>query len=243
MKKFIVAGIAAAAFCGAPALAADLPTKAPAYTPAPAPMFSWTGFYIGANTGDFAFNSYHTTGAAGSNFFNPYGGGRWGYGGQVGFNYQMGPVVVGVETSGMWRQGTTYTNPCANPAFSCNLTSPNHQYDVRGRIGLVAVERLLIYGTGGWSWIGNVNGNTNNGTVFPGSVGNLTGTVWGGGIEWALPGNWILGGEYLQTNYGTHNATYDVVYSVPVNTWEARARLSYLFNWGGKAPVPVAAKY
>ena len=47
MKKFIVAGIAAAAFCGAPALAADMPVKAP-YA---APVFNWTGFYIGAHAG------------------------------------------------------------------------------------------------------------------------------------------------------------------------------------------------
>lgn len=38
MKKFIVAGIAAAAFCSAPALAAD-------------PGFNWTGFYVGAQGG------------------------------------------------------------------------------------------------------------------------------------------------------------------------------------------------
>ena len=33
------------------ATAADLPRKAPAYTPPPPPVFSWTGFYVGGNAG------------------------------------------------------------------------------------------------------------------------------------------------------------------------------------------------
>jgi outer membrane immunogenic protein len=54
MKKLLIAGLAAAAFYGEPALAADmavadLAVKAPPVAPAPA--LSWAGFYIGANAG------------------------------------------------------------------------------------------------------------------------------------------------------------------------------------------------
>src|SRR5712691_9682918 len=48
MRKFLIAGIAVAAFCAAPAFAADMPTKGPVYKAAPAPVFNWTGFYSGA---------------------------------------------------------------------------------------------------------------------------------------------------------------------------------------------------
>ena len=48
MKKLLLAGIAVAAFCGVPALAADMAFKAP---PPPAPAFSWAGFYLGINGG------------------------------------------------------------------------------------------------------------------------------------------------------------------------------------------------
>jgi glutamate N-acetyltransferase/amino-acid N-acetyltransferase len=47
MKKILVASIAAAALCGAPAFAADTPVKEPVYKAAPAPLLNWTGFYIG----------------------------------------------------------------------------------------------------------------------------------------------------------------------------------------------------
>lgn len=47
MKLLLVAG-ALLAGLSATASAADLPARAPVYV---APVFSWTGFYIGANAG------------------------------------------------------------------------------------------------------------------------------------------------------------------------------------------------
>src|SRR5437764_13879253 len=57
MKTTIIGGVAALAMCGTSlgAFAADLPPRmaAPVYAPAmaPAPVFSWTGFYIGTHIG------------------------------------------------------------------------------------------------------------------------------------------------------------------------------------------------
>ena len=49
MKKILLSGVAVAALTVAPAMAADIPTKAPStyYTPA----YNWTGAYIGINAG------------------------------------------------------------------------------------------------------------------------------------------------------------------------------------------------
>jgi outer membrane immunogenic protein len=48
MSKTLIGIAAAAALAGTPALAADMPLKAP---PPPAAVFSWTGFYVGGNIG------------------------------------------------------------------------------------------------------------------------------------------------------------------------------------------------
>jgi outer membrane immunogenic protein len=53
MKKLFLASIAMVALsAGGSALAADMPVKAPIYkAPPPVQVFSWTGFYVGANVG------------------------------------------------------------------------------------------------------------------------------------------------------------------------------------------------
>src|ERR1039457_79962 len=86
------------------AQAADLPARSnpPSYYKAPSELpFSWTGFYAGINAG-YAWGqsswSDPTVGADSGNF-NTSGGV---VGGQLGYNWQMGPVVLGIETDGDW---------------------------------------------------------------------------------------------------------------------------------------------
>jgi len=103
MKRFLLAGVMLAALGGA-ASAADLAVKAP-YAP-PVPLWSWTGFYVGINGGyssgadDYTQSivigppPVTTIASFSNNTINPRGGL---FGGQIGFNYQTGPVVLGVE--------------------------------------------------------------------------------------------------------------------------------------------------
>ena len=113
MKKLLLAGVAAGAFFGAPALAADLPTKAPAYIAAPAPMLGWTGFYAGIGLGARWMDSAWTTTAA----FDPGGGAlpfstdpnatfsgaTFRISGYAGYNWQVASVwVVGIEGDFGW---------------------------------------------------------------------------------------------------------------------------------------------
>src|ERR1700682_2127693 len=103
MKKFLVAGIAAAAFCGAPAIAADMPVKVPPM--APAAYDPWTGCYVGANIGGAWANTTFTEGTP--SFFNAAGtqehprpSGFVG-GGQIGCDRQFASNwVIGLQ--GMW---------------------------------------------------------------------------------------------------------------------------------------------
>src|SRR5262245_55037022 len=105
MKKTLFAAVAAFAFAGGSALAADLPAKAPTYKAPPPVYYNWTGFYIGGNAGyswghspttetltDLIFGGTNTQ----SETLKPKGG----LGGiQAGFNWQSPSSiwVLGVE--------------------------------------------------------------------------------------------------------------------------------------------------
>lgn len=105
--NLFIATIAASAIA-APALAADLPSRVapPLYVPPP-PVFSWTGFYVGANLGDsFGTDKVSPTVFDGETFprtevlsINGVFGG-----GTVGYNYQFQSFVVGLE--GAWAIST-----------------------------------------------------------------------------------------------------------------------------------------
>jgi outer membrane immunogenic protein len=119
MRKLLVATAALAALVGTPALAADM--AAPVYKapPPPAPIFSWTGFYVGGNAGAEWTRSNFTsfldpTGgfftAASYAFINSMGNGsahRTGFigGGQAGYNWQTGNFVIGLEGDIDWLSG------------------------------------------------------------------------------------------------------------------------------------------
>ena len=91
MKKFLLGTVALVALgATVPALAADLGAR-PAYTKAPvyaAPIYNWTGFYIGGHVGG-AFAGDNSLGGNDGRFLG---------GLQGGFDYQFAPSwVLGVE--------------------------------------------------------------------------------------------------------------------------------------------------
>src|SRR3984957_2118771 len=99
MKRILIAGALSLA-SAAPAFAADLPPpsapppRAPvAYVPA-APAFSWTGFYIGLNTG-YAFGQSSWNSPIGTTGNFDVSGAMAGV--TLGGNYQIGQFVVGSE--------------------------------------------------------------------------------------------------------------------------------------------------
>src|SRR3954470_14074315 len=97
--------------------AADLP---PRPAPAPvvvAPLFTWTGFYIGGNIGGGWF-----TGSIDSDFGSTWktSNGAFIGGGQLGFNYQAGAFVFGVEGDFDWANGNKSTGFVATPFDSPN---------------------------------------------------------------------------------------------------------------------------
>ena len=130
----------------------------PVYVP-PAPIFTWTGIYIGGQIG-YAWASGNNNFTGFDPFFGPLGGtflsssaggtpsGVIG-GANVGYNYQINQWVLGLEGS---VDGTSLSNT-AVVAFPDGTSLTAHtkadiQGSIRGRLG-VAWDRALIYATGG----------------------------------------------------------------------------------------------
>lgn len=225
MKRLILTGIAALAVVttmGA-ANAADIarrqamPAKAPVYVV----PYNWTGFYVGINGGG-GFGTSTWSGATGSSGFNTSGGL---VGGTIGYNYQMGQTVLGLEGDVDWSsvRGSTTAAPCTT---SCE-TRNNWLGTARGRIGY-AFDRFMPFVSGGAAF-GNIKASP---TGFAGINDNRLGWTVGGGGEFAAAGPWTAKVEYLYVDLGKANcAAGNCAVSTDVNshTNVVRAGLNYRF--------------
>jgi len=228
----LLLSIALVAASGA-AHAADLPSKIapPVFTPPPAPVFTWTGFYLGVSAGygvdHFAFP--YNISVPGAHVVEHRGGitaqGAIA-GGQVGFNYQftsdvfslpLTNVVMGVEIDNSWSgiRGQTTANEAFPPEFGTAVFGSKFENfgTLRGRIGY-AFGRFLPYFTAGLTY-GTVDTYYSIATNAPFfRAGSSTATrfgiaphvgVVGIGLEYAITNNLTVKGEYL---YDFINARY-----------------------------------
>lgn len=229
MKKILLASIAAIALT-APAAAADLPARAyKAPPPVVAPIYNWTGFYIGANAG-YAWGNGDTSYDPLPNpvaFINlapttvglsPRGPLA---GGQLGYNWQVGTFVGGFEADIQWSD--IHANALVSPIIQNNGTpfgagsflSTTEKIKwfgtVRARAGFTATDTLLLYATGGLAY-GDVEytANTNFlpvGTIQYPTAFSKTKVGWtvGAGAEWAFAPNWSAKFEYLHYDLGNES--------------------------------------
>ena len=103
LKIFSAAVAVGSVVCAGAASAADLAARPMPYA-APAPAFSWTGCYVGVHGGAGVF---HDEGfRSGGGVTTDLAGDRHGVGGlaggQIGCNYQIGMLVLGIEGEGFW---------------------------------------------------------------------------------------------------------------------------------------------
>jgi outer membrane immunogenic protein len=208
MKKFLLGSVALAAVIAGPAMAADMPLKAPP----PPPVFSWTGCYVGIEGGGVWGRSRHDrieVGPAATPFFDVTGGLA---GVEYGCNQQFGNFLVfGIEGDWSWTnaRGSTFNNfNPDNPISTQNQSETREKWisTTRGRIGW-AWNRAWLYVTGGLAAakveanltnvVGSVNNNgfPNDGSFSDSHV--LYGGTVGAGFEYAFLNNWSLKAEYL----------------------------------------------
>ncbi len=229
MKKFLLGTVALIAFA-APAAAADLAarsyTKAPAYVP-PAPIYNWTGFYIGGHIGGaFVGDDSIAAGATRNNNAAFLGGVQGGYDWQFAPNW-----VLGIEAQYSWLDRNTDPVRVGTVMFSDNQKGLG---SVTGRIGYTWGPALL-YAKGGYAFA-DYNTSAIQGTTVVSVNSKSDGYTVGGGLEYLFAPSWSGKVEYQYYNFG--NVDF-LGYSFKNDEHVVKAGLNYRFNWGG----PVVAKY
>src|ERR1700722_19872277 len=150
MKKFLLCSAAAISLVSAArsALAADM-SRPPPYVPAPMmPLYSWTGFYIGANGGGAWASgtlSNNVTGASISASHSGFIGG-----GQLGYNWQFGNFVLGGE----WLFDGTDLNASGTAGNFSASAHTDWVGTATARFGW-AFNNWLWHGKAGGAWVQN----------------------------------------------------------------------------------------
>jgi outer membrane immunogenic protein len=200
MKKFLLGTVALIAFA-APAAAADLAARP--YTKA-APMiaavYDWSGFYIGANGGwGSSRKCWDAVTGAGAFIANEgchdaTGGTA---GGQIGYRWQSGTWVFGIEGQGNWADFRGSNVSLFVPAT--NIRSKIDAFGlITGQVGYAA-NNVLLYVKGGAAVTDDRFDITSNpGNVLGATTNNDTrwGGVVGVGLEYGFAPNWSAAIEY-----------------------------------------------
>jgi outer membrane immunogenic protein len=266
LRRILLASVGAIALAGS-AFAADLPSRAPppVYVP-PAPIFTWTGIYIGGQIG-YAWGTSNTN--LGDNFgdytsFSTNNSGVIG-GAHVGYNLQLSQFVVGLEgdVDGSSLSKTVYGDPLIGAGTGFGVFVPTTisgnlgvQGSIRGRVGY-AWDRVLLYATGGVAF-GGFNGSISTPIGYDSASTTRVGWTLGGGLEYAVTNNWSIRAEYRYTQFG-HSTVYANNSFGPSGVYypllgaigaygnrtinENRVQIGFSYKFDTAAPAPVVAKY
>ena len=243
-SKFValLAGAALSLGLANAASAADMAVKARPVA-APIMMYNWSGFYIGMNGGwGSSRNRYEWTGPLGVTAFG-YGADATGgtIGGQVGYNWQAGSWVFGLEAQGNWADlnKSYYALPLGTWSVG---TRVNALGLFTGRVGFAA-NNALFYVKGGAAVANNEAWAAWNNVNFATASTSRWGATVGVGFEYGFTPNWSMGVEYMHAWLGNNDYTWvnpNLVWTnlnVRQDLDLVTVRLNYRF--GG----PVVAKY
>jgi outer membrane immunogenic protein len=233
LRCYLLATASSVALVGT-ATAADLPVKAP-FARAPV-LWSWAGPYIGLNAGVAWRNtSFSNPDAFGTITADPI----WSDhatsfigGGQIGYNWQSGNLVYGVEGDIDWVNGKS---SAATPGGTQSSTKMDWMSTIRGRAGVTVSPRILAYLTGGVALarFSDIWGFPPTTDVFT-SNNVRAGWTGGGGLEYMLDPHWTVRVEGLYADFGSKNAgiaTFGSTYSSSFRHSVAIARGALNWKW------------
>ncbi|WP_119390328.1 outer membrane protein [Taklimakanibacter lacteus] len=168
-------------------------------------VHDWTGFYIGGHVGYGWINlNGKYTGEDGEDFIDDEGGtfdlddddilG----GAQLGYNYQMGDIVVGIEADVSF---VSWEDELINGTPELVSFDTDYLASVRARAGL-AFDNVLVYLTAGAAWTDtNYYVNDHVDDTDPSEFGDIDlddfGGVVGGGVAYAFDEHWSIRAEAL----------------------------------------------
>jgi outer membrane immunogenic protein len=250
MKKFLLGTVGLIVLgMAAPAVAADLPARTYSKAPPPviAAVYDWSGFYIGGNGGYGTSRKEWDTTTTGvvlgdEASHNATGGVA---GGQIGYRWQTGGWVFGLEAQGDWADLRGSSASLINLGVGGIDRSKIDSFGLfTGQIGY-AWNNVLWYAKGGASVVGdNYSGITAAGTVFDAASETRWGAVVGTGLEFGFTPNWSFAFEYDHVFNGDRNLNFTSPAGLTTRTERIQQDVDLFtvrvnYRWGG----PVIAKY
>jgi outer membrane immunogenic protein len=204
---------------------------------APPPVTNWAGWYAGLNV---SATSHHAStqdvngwglggnGPGSPPYVTPFFDSRTtsaGFGGQVGYNWQFGRFVTGLEADAgyvgakaTFAPAHDFTTGCGTGCMVSATNELTWLATFRGRAGFLVGDNVLLYGTAGLA-LGGIDNHWGYGDINRaglvgsfsdsqfGSSGVRTGFIYGGGAEFAAMKNWVLRGEVMFVDFGTTSST------------------------------------
>jgi outer membrane immunogenic protein len=236
-----------------PALGADLPyAKAP---PTVSSVYDWTGVYVGVFGGG-GFGNHNVNNSTGSavpfaDFSANYSSQGGLAGGEVGYNWQSGNYIVGVESDLFWSgikgNDATQFNNGAFPGVGA-VDADNLRWGGTLRVrGGFTVDRWLMFFTGGYAFGSLQHTNTPPGGVVDRFNVQGNGLTAGAGFAYAITNNVSAKFEYRYYNFNGYNRPGSTVTGLTPNgqipytteTTYSVVTVGLDFKFGG----PVVAKY
>jgi high affinity Mn2+ porin len=231
--EHVLAGAAFGALTlGSPAIAADIPLKAPYLRPA----FDWSGFYIGGHTGYGRGSSTAVLSDPLAVSTNSIVSGVTG-GVQGGYNVQMpSGLLLGVEAD------LTFPNYFSSNSIVSALAGARSEVaekwdyvgTVRGRIGY-ASGHWLVYATGGFAYAGERFTNTPGVGTDQKIINVRPGWTAGVGVEYAFAPHWSVRLEYLYSQFDRANIRFPsgADYNSTLDFQQVRIGLNRKVDWLG----------
>jgi outer membrane immunogenic protein len=239
-KLIVSATVAVGAIVGVSAASAtDLPTRV--YTKAPVmvdPAYNWSGFYVGGHVGRIWGRSRVFDDGVLTESGAPTDGVVGGI--LAGYNWQTGPLVLGMEGDFGWSDaqghGTIVVAPPPPPPpfvprgpNTYNLRWDSHFV---GKAGF-ASGQWLVFATGGLAIAGF---NFQEGAAPPAPPPNSISATYagfsvGGGVEYAFTQNLLGRLQYIYDDFGGKNfvAVDGGIYRVNLTSQTLRGALSWKF--------------